>query len=133
MGQTIAVLSHHIKNILQGVRGGSHLISMGLNQKQESLIRQGWGIVERNQTRIYDLVMDMLSFSKERVPALKPAELNSVVAEIAELAAARAAESGVTVEFRPGNDVPTALFDAEGIHRGCPQHRLQCHRCRRGN
>jgi len=117
MGQTIAVLSHHIKNILQGVRGGSHLISMGLNQKQESLIRQGWGIVERDQTRIYDLVMDMLSFSKERVPALKPAELNSVVAEIAELAVARAAESGVTVEFRPGNDVPTALFDAEGIHR----------------
>jgi signal transduction histidine kinase len=117
MGQTIAVLSHHIKNILQGVRGGSHLISMGLNQKQESLIRQGWGIVERNQTRIYDLVMDMLSFSKDRVPALKNAELNHVVAEVAELAAARAAESGVTVEFRPGNDVPTALFDAEGIHR----------------
>ncbi len=117
MGQTIAVLSHHIKNILQGVRGGSHLISMGLNQKQESLIRQGWGIVERNQTRIYDLVMDMLSFSKDRVPALKPAELNNVVADIAELAAARAAESGVTVEFRPGPDVPTALFDAEGIHR----------------
>ena len=117
MGQTIAVLSHHIKNILQGVRGGSHLISMGLNQKQESLIRQGWGIVERNQTRIYDLVMDMLSFSKDRVPALKPAELNNVVADIAELATARAAESGVTVEFRPGPDVPTALFDAEGIHR----------------
>jgi len=117
MGQTIAVLSHHIKNILQGVRGGSHLISMGLNQKQESLIRQGWGIVERNQTRIYDLVMDMLSFSKDRVPALKPAELNQVVADVAELAAARAAESGVTVEFRPAPDVPTALFDAEGIHR----------------
>lgn len=117
MGQTIAVLSHHIKNILQGVRGGSHLISMGLNQKQESLIRQGWGIVERNQTRIYDLVMDMLSFSKDRVPALKNAELNHVVQEVAELAAARAAESGVTVDFRPGNDIPTAFFDAEGIHR----------------
>ncbi|MEY3457215.1 MAG: Sensor protein ZraS [Planctomycetota bacterium] len=117
MGQTITVLSHHIKNILQGVRGGSHLISMGLSQKQESLIRQGWGIVERNQTRIYELVMDMLSFSKDRVPALKLAELNQVVAEVAELAVARAGELGVAVEFRPGNDVPPALFDAEGIHR----------------
>jgi signal transduction histidine kinase len=117
MGQTITVLSHHIKNILQGVRGGSHLISMGLNQKQESLIRQGWGIVERNQTRIYELVMDMLSFSKDRVPALKLAELNKVVAEVAELAVARAGELGVAVEFRPGNDVPAAFFDAEGIHR----------------
>ena len=28
MGQTIATLSHHIKNILQGVRGGSYLIDL---------------------------------------------------------------------------------------------------------
>ena len=30
VGQTIATLSHHIKNILQGIRGGSYLIEMGL-------------------------------------------------------------------------------------------------------
>ena len=30
VGQTIATLSHHIKNILQGVRGGSYLIELGL-------------------------------------------------------------------------------------------------------
>ena len=29
VGQTIATLSHHIKNILQGVRGGSYLIELG--------------------------------------------------------------------------------------------------------
>ena len=28
--QTIASLSHHTKNILQGVRGGSYLIELGL-------------------------------------------------------------------------------------------------------
>ena len=32
VGQTIATLSHHIKNILQGIRGGSYLIDMGLKQ-----------------------------------------------------------------------------------------------------
>ena len=35
VGQTIATLSHHIKNILQGIRGGSYLIDMGLNEKDE--------------------------------------------------------------------------------------------------
>jgi hypothetical protein len=30
IGQTIATLSHHIKNILQGIRGGSYLIEEGL-------------------------------------------------------------------------------------------------------
>jgi hypothetical protein len=64
MGQTIALLSHHIKNILQGVRGGSYLIDMGLGGHNEELIRKGWGIVEKNQGRIYHLVMDMLTFSK---------------------------------------------------------------------
>ncbi len=117
MGQTITVLSHHIKNILQGVRGGSYLIRMGLDQDKDELIRQGWGIVERNQTRIYDLVMDMLSFSKDRVPSLQPAELNKVVDEVAELVSARAVECGVTLEFRKGDDIPMAMFDAEGIHR----------------
>lgn len=117
MGQTITVLSHHIKNILQGVRGGSYLIRMGLDEHKDDLIRQGWGIVERNQTRIYDLVMDMLNYSKERVPALKLADVNTVVGEVVELAAARAAECGVKLEYRRGDDVPMAMFDVEGIHR----------------
>lgn len=117
MGQTITVLSHHIKNILQGVRGGSYLIRMGLDQEKNDLIRQGSDIVERNQTRIYDLVMDMLSFSKDRVPSLQLADLNKVIGEVSQLAAARAAECGVAIEFRKGEDIPTSLFDAEGIHR----------------
>ena len=51
VGQTIATLSHHIKNILQGIRGGSYLIDLGLNEKDESIVRRGWTIVEKNQTQ----------------------------------------------------------------------------------
>lgn len=117
MGQTITVLSHHIKNILQGVRGGSYLIRMGLDQLNNELIRQGWGIVERNQTRIYDLVMDMLSFSKDRVPSLQETDINQLIGEVSELAAARARECGVRLEFRPGEGIPRTQCDPEGIHR----------------
>lgn len=117
MGQTIAVLSHHIKNILQGVRGGGYLIEMGLKQSQDDLIKQGWGIVERNQKRIYDLVMDMLSFSKERVPDLQTGDVNQICSEVAELAQLRSQENNVTFQFRPETDLPPAEFDHEGIHR----------------
>ena len=61
--------------------------------------------------------MDMLNYSKERVPALKLADVNTVVSEVIELAAARAEECGVKLEFRRGDDVPMAMFDEEGIHR----------------
>ncbi len=117
VGQTIATLSHHIKNILQGIRGGSYLIEMGLNDHDESIVRKGWDIVEKNQKRISNLVLDMLTFSKEREPDLAPAELNQTIADVVELMAARAAEKSVSLRFEPAPDLPTLVFDAEGIHR----------------
>jgi signal transduction histidine kinase len=117
IGQTIATLSHHIKNILQGIRGGSYLIDLGLKDKDESVVRQGWTIVEKNQTKIYNMVMDMLSFSKDREPALEPADLNETVADVVELMESRAAELGVRLSWRPCADMPQVMVDTEGIHR----------------
>lgn len=117
MGQTIATLSHHIKNILQGVRGGSYLIDMGLNDHNEELVRKGWHVVEKNQNKIYNLVMDMLTFSKERQPAHERADLNATVADVIELMQSRAEECSVEMEYRPGSKVPISTFDSEGIHR----------------
>ncbi len=117
MGQTIATLSHHIKNILQGVRGGSYLIDMGLNDHNEDLVRKGWHVVEKNQNKIYHLVMDMLTFSKERQPAVVPAQLNETVGDVIELMQARAEECSVELQFRPDANLPMCPFDPEGIHR----------------
>ena len=117
VGQTIATLSHHIKNILQGIRSGSYLIDLGLNEKDESIVRRGWTIVEKNQTRIYNMVMDMLSFSKDREPALEPADLNETVGEVFELMQPRAEELGVRLEWQPGANLSRVMIDPEGIHR----------------
>ncbi|MEK6247641.1 MAG: FHA domain-containing protein, partial [Planctomycetales bacterium] len=89
VGQTIASVSHHIKNILQGIRGGSYLIEMGLSDDNKEVVQKGWHIVEKNQGRISNLVMDMLTFSKEREPELIPTVLNDVVGEVIELMQSR--------------------------------------------
>jgi signal transduction histidine kinase len=117
VGQTIATLSHHIKNILQGIRGGSYLIDLGLNDKDESIVRRGWTIVEKNQTKIYNLVMDMLSFSKDREPALETTDLNEVVGDVFELMHSRATELGVQLSWIPCSELPRLMIDPEGIHR----------------
>ncbi len=133
VGQTIASLSHHIKNILQGVRGGSYLIELGMQDhagaiagetldreaaaKAMDTMQKGWKIVERNQERISGLVMDMLTFSKEREPDPEPGELNAVVEEVVELMQTRASEMQVKLEWRPCEDLPTLMFDPEAIHR----------------
>jgi len=117
VGQTIATLSHHIKNILQGIRGGSYLIDLGLNEKDESIVRRGWTIVEKNQTKIYNMVMDMLSFSKDREPALEPTDLNETVGDVVELMQSRAEELGVQLTCKLCSTMPRVMIDPEGIHR----------------
>jgi signal transduction histidine kinase len=117
MGQTIATLSHHIKNILQGIRGGSYLIEEGLKGEDNDVVRRGWRIVEKNQERIGNLVMDMLTFSKDREPELLPANLNETVTDVVELMKPRAAEAQVQLVWQPRADLQPFSFDADLLHR----------------
>ncbi len=106
MGQTIANLSHHVKNILQGVRGGSYLIETGLNNQDLDVARKGWRMVERNQERISNLVMDMLSFSKERVPELREGDVRHTITEVVELMQSRAEEVHARLIWEPPTHFP---------------------------
>jgi signal transduction histidine kinase len=115
IGQTIAALSHHIKNILQGLRSGSEILNMGLSEKDSALLHQGWKIVQKNQGKISDLVMDMLSYSKDREPLIEDTDLNAVVREVLEVVQGRAKETGVRLEHKL-DPLPAAQIDAQGIH-----------------
>lgn len=116
IGQTVATLSHHIKNILQGIQGGSYLIETGLKQHNETFISKGWQVVERNQNRISSLVMDMLTFSKDRKPEMMKDHLNRVVADVVELMQSRANSRNVLLTWQPDDAVPETLFDPEAMH-----------------
>ncbi len=128
VGQAVALLSHHIKNILQGMKGGSHLVKMGIDSENDDLIHKGWGILERNQDRIFNLCMDMLAFGKERRPKLEQGQVNEIVQEVIELMQRRADD--LQIEIRPhfSSEIPPSLFDREGIQPGDLKHRDQCAR-----
>ncbi|MFK7817402.1 MAG: ATP-binding protein [Planctomycetaceae bacterium] len=117
VGQTITMLSHHVKNILQGVKGGSYLIKTGLSQSDMDTVEQGWGIVDRNQDRIYNLVMDMLAYGADKKPALSEGAISEIAGEVCELMKGRATECDVKLVFVPGTDLPTTALDSHGIHR----------------
>jgi signal transduction histidine kinase len=117
VGQTIAALSHHIKNILQGLQIGGKVLKMGIDDGDQKALRQGWTIVEKNQGKIYELVMDMLSYSKDREPSLEETDLGAVARDVVELIGPRAAELGVTLSLTLGADAPKCPADPEGVHR----------------
>ncbi len=133
VGQTIATLSHHVKNVLQGIRGGSYLIELGMSDHEEAageeqpdidsmvsaaeMIGKGWKIVDKNQEKISTLVLDMLTFSKERDPEPAPSNMNELVADVIELMQGRANDLDVAVEWSPADEMPTLMFDPDGLHR----------------
>ncbi len=117
IGQTIAGLSHHVKNILQGVRGGSYLIEEGLKENDQEIVTRGWRMVEKNQEKISSLVLDMLTFSKDRQPEMVPSDLNSIVGDVLELVAVRALEVNVELVDERSANIPELVFDGEGLHR----------------
>jgi two-component system NtrC family sensor kinase len=117
VGQTIATLSHHIKNILQGMRGGGYLIDQGLKNSDSQAAVRGWKIVERNQDRIASLVMDMLSYGKDREPDMSMNDLNEVATDVGQLLAPRAEELGIKLAVQTDPNLPLGMFDSEGMHR----------------
>jgi two-component system, NtrC family, sensor kinase len=117
IGQTITTISHHIKNILQGIEGGSYLVREGLKSRDTECISNGWKVVEKNQQRIANLVLDMLSFSKQRKPELVSGDLNALVTDVVELVGMRAKESNIAIEWNPDPTLPLVNFDPDGIHR----------------
>lgn len=117
VGQTIAALSHHIKNIMQGIRFGGDMVRMGFADDDRELLTKGWRLVEKNQSRIDDLILDMLSYSKEREPAIEPTNLNTLVEEVLEVLRGRIAELGVTIGWVPEEGLPSVPCDPDGVHR----------------
>src|SRR5262245_27634096 len=117
VGQTVAALSHHIKNILQGLMTGGSVLEQGIKDHDEDLLQKGWKIVRSNQGKVHNLVMDMLTYSKEREPNIESCDLNALARDVVDLLQPRAKELGVELAARLDESLPKAAADTEGIHR----------------
>jgi signal transduction histidine kinase len=73
--------------------------------------------VEKNQSKIHDLVMDMLSFSKERDPVIESTDLNRVVEDVVEVVRGRAEDRTVRLDVRLSPTLPPVPADPDGVHK----------------
>src|SRR5512143_3312808 len=116
VGQTVAGLAHGIKNILHGLKGGSYLVDVGIARKNEQKLRKGWDMIKRSIERTSNLVMDLLSYSKERQPEYSICSPNDIAAEVCDLMRERAQQGGIELvrEFDPA--VGRLCMDPQTIH-----------------
>jgi signal transduction histidine kinase len=117
IGETIAGLSHYIKNILTGLQGGSYIINKHLKEVSSQKLETGWHIVNNSIERISSLVLDMLYYYKERKPKYKKINMDEMVKELIELYRERAAKKNISLHYFKTCETPEVCLDPKGIHR----------------
>lgn len=116
-GETAAHLSHSIKNILQAMRSGAEILQRGLDKHDFNASTQGWRMVERNLDRCYNLMLNMLAFSKPREANLEPLSIGKVVSDVVELVQKQADDARLVLLADLDNDAPPIPSDYDGLHQ----------------
>ncbi len=117
IGQAVAGLAHHTKNIITGLSGSVDLMDQGLSQNNSEFIARSWPIFKRSSQRIATFVEDMLSFSKPRVPVVEAFDVRAVVKEVCETVSGTIAKKSISLNIHMEDAAPTICADQRGIYR----------------
>jgi PAS domain S-box-containing protein len=116
-GQAVAGTAHYIKNILNGLQGGVYVVNTSLKKGKPDLLPKGWSMVEKNTTRISELLTNMLLYSEPREPEYVRCFPNDIAQEVYDLMEERASQSEIKLVKDFDASVNECFLDPNGIHR----------------
>jgi len=117
VGQTVADLSHAIKNIVGGLKGGTFVLEKGIELSHEQYLMQGWEMIKGNVEKITILSMDLLNYAKGTEAEFQLANPNQPASEVVNLMTPVAKEQGVDLTIEVDADLEEISLDPELIHR----------------
>ncbi|NNG00445.1 MAG: response regulator [Desulfobacteraceae bacterium] len=117
VGETVAGLSHAIKNIAGGLSGGAFVLEKGIDLDDKEYLQQGWEMIRNNVDRITHLSMDLLNFAKPNPLSFKPGDPNTPARDVLTLMAPAAKKAGIRLSAKLASDLSDVHFDAENIYR----------------
>ncbi len=117
LGRSIALVSHGIKNILEGLQGGSYVIDEALKDNDIELVKKGWNLVNKNIFDITDVVQNILYSSKDRPLKYNFASPGQLVKDSIVLFREKAAGFNIKLRDKINPSVPKVHLDAAGVCR----------------
>ncbi len=117
LGQSIALLSHDIKNILEGLQGGAYVVEEGIKDDDMELSGRGWNIVKKNITEITRITQNILYSAKERKPRRQVVSPVDVARHTGQLFEEKASSMGIQLLVQLNPKVPRVKLDSTGISR----------------
>ena len=116
-GETVAGLSHAIKNIASGLEGGAFVLEKGIELDERKYLLQGWEMLKGNVDKIKNLSLDLLNFAKPVQIEYRLYDPNAPAREVTELMKTRAEEHNVTLKTELSPELEDFRFDPEAVHR----------------
>ncbi|MEJ2154403.1 MAG: response regulator [Desulfobacteraceae bacterium] len=116
VGQTVAGISHSIKNIAGGLTGGAFVVEKGFELDDPQYLRQGWRMVRGNVEKIARLSLDLLNFSRSAKICVQCCDPNAPVREVVELMRPRAEEEGIALNIQLDRHLKPIFFDPDAVH-----------------
>ena len=117
IGQTVAGLSHAIKNIAGGLKGGAFVLEKGIELENREYLAQGWAMVKGNVDKIKNLSLDLLDYAKPSRTKYRIGHPADPAKEVVALLEARARENQIDICLREDDPLEPIHLDAESIHR----------------
>ena len=117
VGQTVAGLSHAIKNITGGLKGGAFVLEKGIELNDQKYLMQGWEMIKGNVDKITNLSLDLLNYAKATDLNIQACDPVKPAQEVIDLMRPRAQELGVELIGDFSNDLQDCHFDADLICR----------------
>ncbi|MBF0520593.1 MAG: GAF domain-containing sensor histidine kinase [Nitrospirae bacterium] len=117
IGQAITGISHCMKNMLNGLKGGLYILNSEIKKLDTGASLKGYSMLEKNIGRLTDLANDMLTYSKDRQPEYTTASVNDIAESIVHLMEIKAQELGLKLVFKPDNKIQEIRIDQKGIYR----------------
>jgi len=116
IGQTVAGLSHAIKNITGGLKGGAFVLEKGIELSEQKYLMQGWEMIKGNVDKITNLSLDLLNYAKDSRPNFQEGDPVKPAREVVALMRSRAAEHGIDLKTQFDKDIDPLHFDPDLIH-----------------
>jgi signal transduction histidine kinase len=116
VGQTVAGISHSIKNIAGGLTGGAFVVEKGFELDDPRYLRQGWRMVRGNVEKIARLSLDLLNFTRSATIQLRQCDPNDPVREVVELMRPRAEEEDVALNIHLDANLKPVYCDPDAVH-----------------
>jgi signal transduction histidine kinase len=117
LGQSMALLSHDIKNILEGLQGGAYVVDEGIKDNDMKLAGKGWRIVKKNIFEISRVAQNILFSSKKSEPEYRIVHPGAVVRDVVKLFQDKANSMGIQLVLEVNPALPQVKMDHVSILR----------------